>query len=99
MPRFYEKAIYLELGEDIGNELKENDCKIIINYDNLTYTFSDCPDSILKKILSAKKSKGERSLLNEFKPYWHYLIPFSFRNSTKVAGWSVCKPVKPLAIA
>ena len=68
MPRYYEKAIYLELGEDIGKELKENHCEIIINYEDVTYSFSDCPDSLLKKIIKVKKSKGKGSILNEFHP-------------------------------
>ncbi|MDB5142591.1 MAG: hypothetical protein JWQ66_1304 [Mucilaginibacter sp.] len=68
MPRFYEKAIYLELGEDIGNALKENHCKFIVNYENVTFTFSDCPLSLLKKIIRVKKSRGEGSILNEFSP-------------------------------
>ena len=69
MPRYYEKAIYLELGEDIGKELKENHCEIIINYEDVTYNFSDCPDSLVKKIIKVKKSKGKGSILNEFHPY------------------------------
>jgi hypothetical protein len=68
MPRYYEKAIYLELGEEIGRGLKENHCEIIINYEDVTYSFSDCPDSLLKKITKVKKSKGEGSILNEFRP-------------------------------
>jgi len=68
MPRYYEKAIYLELGEDIGKELKKNHCEIIINYEDVTYNFSDCPDSLLKKITKVKKSKGKGSILNEFRP-------------------------------
>jgi hypothetical protein len=70
MPRFYEKAIYDELGEGIGSELKENHCKIIINYENMTYTFSDCSDSLLGKIIEEKKLKGEGSILNEFRSDW-----------------------------
>ena len=68
MPRYYQKAIYLELGEDIGKELKKNHCEIIINYDDVTYSFSDCPDSLLKKIIKLKKSRGVGSILNEFHP-------------------------------
>jgi hypothetical protein len=68
MSRYYEKAIYQELGEDIEKELKENHSEIIINYDDVTYNFSDCPDSLLKKIIKVKKSKGKDSILNEFRP-------------------------------
>ena len=68
MPRYYEKAIYLELGEDIGKELKENHCEIMINYEDVTYSFSHCPDSLVKKITKVKKSRGKGSILNEFRP-------------------------------
>jgi hypothetical protein len=68
MPRYYEKAIYLELGEDIEKELEYNHCEIIINYEDVTYSFSDCPDSLVKKITKVKKSKGKGSILNEFRP-------------------------------
>ena len=68
MSRYYEKAIYQELGEDIGKELKENHCEIIINHEDVTYNFSNCPDSLLKKIIKVKKSRGEASILNEFHP-------------------------------
>jgi hypothetical protein len=67
MPRYYEKAIYLELGEDIGKELKENHCEMIINYQDVTYNFSNCPDSLMKKIIKVKKSRGKGSILNEFR--------------------------------
>jgi hypothetical protein len=68
MSRYYEKAINQELGEDIGKELKENHCEIIINHEDATYNFSDCPDSLLKKITKVKKSRGKNSILNEFHP-------------------------------
>ena len=68
MSRYYEKAIYQELGEDIEKELKENHSEIIINYDDVTYSFSDCPDSLVKKITKVKKLKGKGSILNEFRP-------------------------------
>lgn len=68
MLRFYEQAIRKELGEAIENELKKNHCKIIVNYDNLTYTFSNCPELLLKKMKTVKKSKGKSSILNEFSP-------------------------------
>jgi hypothetical protein len=68
MPGYYKKAIYQELGDDIGKELKKNRCEIVINYEDLTYNFSDCPDSLLEKIIKVKKSKGENSVLNEFRP-------------------------------
>ncbi len=38
MPKFYEKTIFEEIGEDIENELKENHCKIIVNYENGKFT-------------------------------------------------------------
>jgi len=82
MPRFYEKAIYEELGEDIGNELKENHCKIIVNYENVTYTFSDCPNSLLEKIIKIKKLKGEGSILNEFRSDW-IMAPLKWKMSEK----------------
>lgn len=68
MLTIYEKAIHQELGAGIESELKKNHCKIIVNYDNLTYTFSNCPDLLLKKIKEMKKSKGKGSILNEFSP-------------------------------
>ena len=68
MLRFYEQAIRRELGEAIENELKKNHCKIIVNCDNLTYTFSNCPDLLLKEMKEIKKSKGKGSILNEFSP-------------------------------
>jgi sulfur relay (sulfurtransferase) DsrC/TusE family protein len=68
MPGIYEKAIHLELGIDIEIELKKNHCKIIVNYSNLTYTFSHCPDLLMEKIKKIKKAKGKSSILNEFSP-------------------------------
>jgi hypothetical protein len=68
MSRYYEKAIYQELGEDIGKELKENLSEIIINHQDVSYNFSNCPDSLFKKIIKVKKSKGKGSILNEFRP-------------------------------
>ena len=68
MSRYYEKAIYQELGEDLEKELKEYHSEIIINCEDVTYNFSDCPDSLLKKIIKVKKSKGKDSILNEFRP-------------------------------
>ncbi|HTD39411.1 MAG TPA: hypothetical protein VK671_02235 [Mucilaginibacter sp.] len=68
MPGIYEKAIHQELGECIENELKRNHCKIIVNCDNMTYTFSKCPEYLLEKINEVKKSKGKSSILNEFSP-------------------------------
>jgi hypothetical protein len=67
MSRYYEKAIYQELGEDIEKELKENHSEIKINFEDVTYNFSDCPDSLLKKIIKVKNSKGKNSILNEFR--------------------------------
>ena len=64
----YEKAIYLELGEDIEKQLKYTGCTFVVNYDDLTYTFSGCPRHLLDKILELKDTKGANSLLREFNP-------------------------------
>jgi len=66
MPKFYQKAIYDELGYDISKQLNEANCKFVVNYKDLTYTFLDCPEPLLKQILEVKKAKGPGSILNEF---------------------------------
>ncbi len=82
MPEFYEKTIYEELGEDIGNELKENHCKMIVNHEHVTYTFSDCSDSLSEKIIEVKKLKGEGSILNDFRSD-RVIAPLKWKMSKK----------------
>jgi hypothetical protein len=66
MLNVYKKAIYDELGYEISKQLKEANCKFVVNYKDLTYTFLDCPEHLLKQILEVKKKKGINSILNEF---------------------------------
>jgi hypothetical protein len=68
MPRYYEKAVYHELGVAIASALKKSHCEFIVNYENVNFTFLDCPHALLKKIIRVKKSRGEGSILNEFSP-------------------------------
>jgi hypothetical protein len=53
----YQKAILVELGPDISAELAENCVVFLVNYDDLTYTFQNCPPLLLEKIIARKESK------------------------------------------
>ena len=69
MPKYYEKAIYDELGFAISKQLIEANCRFTINYEDATYTFADCPETLVEQILEVKKLKGSGSILNEFIPH------------------------------
>ena len=68
MSNAYEHGIYRELGEEITAELKHAHCQFVVNYDTLTYTFLNCPKSLVEKIQAMQQIKGEASILNEFIP-------------------------------
>jgi len=75
MPRYYEKAVYHELGVAIASALKKSHCEFIVNYENVNFTFLDCPHALLKKNNKSEKVKGRRfntqriqSQLKWFKP-------------------------------
>lgn len=66
MKERYKEAILLELGTKIAKELIKNKCEFVVNTDNLTFSFLNCPADLLEQVLEMKILKGEHSILDEF---------------------------------